>query len=61
MEIWPAFRRMIKWRTGSEGRISSLERGYGWDHSRTDGTEGTRIGTRVGVFAHNLIKISKLA
>jgi len=30
----PAFRKTVKWRTGSEGRISSLKRGYGWDHSR---------------------------
>ena len=25
----PAFRRAIKWRTGCEGRISTLKRGYG--------------------------------
>jgi len=25
----PAFRKHVKWRTGSEGRISSLKRGYG--------------------------------
>jgi transposase, IS5 family len=25
-----AFRRHIKWRTGCEGRISTLKRGYGW-------------------------------
>jgi IS5 family transposase len=25
-----AFRRTVKWRTGSEGRISHLKRGYGW-------------------------------
>src|SRR4029077_13750780 len=35
----PAFRRAIKWRTGCEGRISTLKRGYGWDRTRTDGTE----------------------
>src|SRR5664280_3854447 len=29
-----AFRRTIKWRTGCEGRISSLKRGYGWDRTR---------------------------
>jgi len=28
----PAFRKTVKWRTGSEGRISSLKCGYGWDH-----------------------------
>jgi len=53
-----AFRRTIKWRTGSEGRISYLKRGYGWDRTRIDGTEGTRIWTGHGVLAHNLVKIS---
>ena len=57
----PAFRRTIKWRTGSEGRISTLKRGYGWDRTRIDGTEGTRIWTGHGVLAHNLIKITALA
>jgi transposase, IS5 family len=57
----PAFRRTIKWRTGSEGRISILKRGYGWDRTRIDGTEGTRIWTGYGVLTHNLIKISALA
>ena len=57
----PAFRRTIKWRTGSEGRISTLKRGYSWDRSCIDGTEGTRIWTGHGVLAHNLVKISALA
>jgi IS5 family transposase len=56
-----AFRRTIKWRTGSEGRISHLKRGYGWDRARIDGTAGARIWTGHGVFAHNLVKISALA
>jgi IS5 family transposase len=57
----PAFRRTIKWRTGSEGRISTLKRGYGWNRSSIDGTEGTRIWTGHGILAHNLVKISGLA
>ena len=57
----PAFRRAVKWRTGSEGRISTLKRGYGWDRTRLDGTEGARIWTGHGVLAHNLVKISALA
>ena len=57
----PAFRRTIKWRTGSEGRISTLKRGYGWNRTRIDGTEGARIWTGHGVLTHNLIKISALA
>jgi transposase, IS5 family len=56
-----AFRRTLKWRTGSEGRISYLKRGYGWDRTRIDDTEGTRIWTGHGVLTHNLVKISALA
>jgi transposase, IS5 family len=56
-----AFRRHVKWRTGSEGRISTLKRGYGWDRTRLDGTEGARIWTGHGILAHNLTKISALA
>jgi IS5 family transposase len=56
-----AFRRTVKWRTGCEGRISTLKRGYGWDRARIDGTEGTRIWTGHGVLTHNLVKISALA
>jgi IS5 family transposase len=56
-----AFRRTVKWRTGIEGRISTLKRGYGWDRTRIDGTEGARIWTGHGVLAHNLLKISALA
>ena len=48
-------------RTGSEGRISSLKRGCGWDRTRLDGIEGARIWTGQGVFAHNLVKIGALA
>ena len=28
-----AFRRTVKWRTGSEARISTLKRQYGWDRT----------------------------
>ena len=54
------FRRLVKWRTGSEGRISYLKRGYGWDRSRLDGTHGAAIWCGYRVFAHNLVKISGL-
>jgi IS5 family transposase len=56
-----AFRRTVKWRTGSEGRISTLKRGYGWDRTRIDSTQGARIWAGHGVLAHNLVKISALA
>ncbi len=55
-----AFRRTVKWRTGCEGRISTLKRGYGWDRTRIDGTDGARIWTGHGVLAHNLVKIGAL-
>jgi len=55
-----AFRRTVKWRTGYEGRISTLKRGFGWDRTRIDGTEGARIWTGHGVLAHNLVKIAAL-
>jgi transposase, IS5 family len=57
----PAFRKTVKWRTGSEGRISSLKRGYGWDRTRIDGLEGARIWTGQAILAHNLVKIGALA
>jgi IS5 family transposase len=56
-----AFRRTVKWRTGSEARVATLKRQYGWDRTRLDGTEGARIWTGHGVLAHNLVKISTLA
>jgi IS5 family transposase len=55
------FRRLVKWRTGSEGRISHLKRGYGWDRSRLDGQHGAAIWCGYGVFTHNLDKIGALA
>jgi IS5 family transposase len=55
------FRRLVKWRTGCEGRISYLKRGYGWDRTRLDGRQGASIWCGHGVFAHNLVKISALA
>ena len=61
VEHGPAFRRAVKWRTGCEGRVSTLKRQYGWDHSRMDGTEGTRTWAGYGILAHNLVKISALA
>ena len=54
------FRRLIKWRTGSEGRISYLKHRFGWDRTRMDGIDGARIWCAQGVFAHNLVKISEL-
>lgn len=59
-ERQPAFRRHLKWRTGCEGRISHLKRNYGWSRTMIDTTEGARIWTGHGVWAHNLTKIATL-
>jgi transposase, IS5 family len=56
-----SFHRLVKWRTGSEGRISYLKRGYSWDRTRLDSKQGAAIWCGHGVFAHNLVKISALA
>jgi IS5 family transposase len=55
------FHRLVKWRTGSKGRISYLKRSYGWDRTRLDGRQGAAIWCGHGVFAHNLVKIGALA
>src|SRR5262245_16816883 len=55
------FRKLVKWRTGCEGRISYLKHTYGWDRTRLDGRQGTAIWCGHGVFTHNLVKIASLA
>jgi IS5 family transposase len=54
------FRRLVKWRTGCEGRISCLKHHFGWDRTRMDDLQGARIWCGHGVFAHNLVKVSGL-
>jgi len=55
-----AFKKMVRWRTGCEGRISCAKRDFGWARTRLDGIEGARTWCGHGVFAHNLVKISQL-
>jgi IS5 family transposase len=55
------FHRLVKWRTGSEGRISYLKRSYGSDRTRLDGSHGAAIWCGHGVLAHNLVKIAAMA
>jgi transposase, IS5 family len=55
-----AFQKLVKWRTGPDGRISCLKRDFGWNRTRNDGLEGTRTWCGHGVFNHNLIKIAAL-
>lgn len=37
-EYRKSFQRSVKWRAGSEDRIDYLNRGYGWDGARIDGS-----------------------
>jgi len=55
-----AFQKMIRWRTGCEGRISCAKRDFGLARTRLDGIEGARTWCGHGVFAHNLVKLSGL-
>jgi IS5 family transposase len=50
----------VKWRTGSEARISCLKRDFGWNRTQIDGIEGVGTWRGYGVFNHNLVKIGAL-
>jgi IS5 family transposase len=54
------FRRLVKWRTGSEGRIAYLKRRYGFDRTLLDGLPGAQAWCGLGVLAHNTVKIARL-
>ncbi len=46
-------RRMRRYRTGAEGRISHLKRRYGLDRSRLKGDQGRQIWTEWSILAYN--------
>ena len=46
-------RRMQRYRTGAEGRISHLKRRYGMDRSRLKGDQGRQIWTGWAILAYN--------
>jgi transposase, IS5 family len=46
-------RRLRRYRTGTEGRISHLKRRYGLDRSRLKGDEGRQIWTEWAILAYN--------
>ena len=46
-------RRLRRYRTGQEGRISHLKRHYGLDRSRLKGDEGWQIWTEWAILAYN--------
>jgi IS5 family transposase len=46
-------RRLARYRTGTEGRISHLKRRYGMNRSRLKGDEGRQIWTGWSILAYN--------
>jgi len=60
LQISDPFVELVKWRTGSEGRISCLKRDYGLRRTHLNGHAGARTWTGHGVLAHNLTKIARL-
>jgi len=55
-----SFRRLVKWRTGSEGRISCLKRDFGWNRTLMDEIDTPAPGAATAFFNHNLVKIAGL-
>ena len=55
------FVELVKWRTGSEGRIAAMKRQHGWGRTQLAGLTGARIWCGWGVFSHNLTKLVTLA
>jgi IS5 family transposase len=45
-------------RSGSEDRISGLNGGFEWNRTRIDGINRTRAWSGLGIFNHDLVKIS---
>lgn len=54
------FVELVKWCTGSEGRIAALKRQHGWDRARIRGLVGARIWCGWGVLCHNTTKVATL-
>lgn len=56
----PWFRRLQRFRAGSEGRISLLKRVFGLDRSLMRGNQGAEIWVGQGIFAHNLWQAARI-
>ena len=50
------FKKMVRWRTGCEGRISCAKRDFGLNRTRIDLLHGAQSWCGHGIFAHNLVK-----
>ncbi|RLC61203.1 MAG: ISNCY family transposase [Chloroflexi bacterium] len=56
----PWFRRLQRFRAGSEGRISLLKRVFSLDKSLMSGNQGAEIWVGQGIFAHNLWQAARI-
>jgi transposase, IS5 family len=54
------FRNLVKWRTGSEGRISHLKHRCQWNRTLLDGIDGADTWCGLGVLVQNAVKIAPL-
>ncbi|MFC1808171.1 transposase [Candidatus Omnitrophota bacterium] len=54
------FKRLQRFRAGSEAKISLLKRKFGLKRSRLRGTRGTNIHVGWGILAHNLWQAARL-
>jgi IS5 family transposase len=54
------FKRLQRFRAGSEGRLSLLKRVFGLDRSLMRGSQGTEIWVGQGIFAHNLWQAARI-
>ena len=54
-----AHRKALRWRTGSEGRISALKRRHGLDRCRYHGMKGMERCVGIAVIANNLLAIAR--
>lgn len=59
-ERQPWFRRLIRFRAGSEGRVSLLKRVFGLDRSLMRGNPGAGIWVGQGIFAYNLWQAARI-
>lgn len=60
VERAPYFRRLVRWRTGCEGRISHFKRRFGGRRTRFRRLGGARTWVGFGVLAHNLAKVGAI-
>jgi IS5 family transposase len=60
LESEESFRDLVKWRTGSEGRISYFKRSWGFERTLFDGMTGVKTWCGWGVLAHNAAKIARM-